>query len=92
MNTRRTLSAVAIAFFIALSVSYVLCIAGGVLFGWSMYQVWMPLLPGFTWPVSAQGFLIGLMWLLFYSVYIPVLLLLPYNYFVKRYSEDASVR
>jgi hypothetical protein len=44
---------------IVLVVNYVLCIAAGLLFGWTMYQVWMPLLPGFTWPLTVKGFLMG---------------------------------
>lgn len=29
-----------------------------------MYEVWTPLLPGFTWPLTVGGFLLGLVWLL----------------------------
>ncbi len=60
-------------------VSYVLCIAGDLLFGWTMYQAWMPLLPGFTWPLTAGGFLLGLLWLVLYSLYLGVLIVIPYN-------------
>jgi hypothetical protein len=54
------------------------------LFGWTMYQAWMPLLPGFTWPLTVKGFLVGLLWLVGYSLYGAVLLVLPYNYLVRR--------
>ncbi len=76
--------ATAIALLIALVVSYVLCITGDLLFGWTMYQVWMPLLPGFTWPLTAGGFLVGLLWLVGYRLYVAALLVLPYNYLVRR--------
>jgi hypothetical protein len=76
--------ATALTLLIALVVSYVLCIAVDLLFNWTMYQVWMPLLPGFTWPLSVGGFLIGLLWLVGYSVYGAAILVLPYNFFVRR--------
>lgn len=76
--------ALAITLVIALVVSYVLCIAGDLLFGWTMYQAWQPLLPGFTWPLTVGGFFIGLLWLVGYSLYIAALIAFPYNYFVQR--------
>jgi len=84
MNATINFRAVAFTLLIALVVSYVLCIAGDLLFDWTMYQAWMPLLPGFTWPLTAGGFLAGLLWLVGYSVYGAALLVLPYNYFVRR--------
>ncbi|MDO8754081.1 MAG: hypothetical protein Q7J80_09335 [Anaerolineales bacterium] len=42
------------------------------------------LLPGFAWPLTAGGFLIGLLWLIRYSLYAAALIALPYNYFVQR--------
>ena len=41
---------------IVLGVSYVLCIIAAWIFGWKMYQAWKPLLPGFVWPVTIDGF------------------------------------
>jgi len=76
--------ATAITLLIVLVVSYVLCLGGDLLFGWTMYQAWMPLLPGFTWPLTVQGFLLGLLWLVGYSLYGAVLVVLPYNYLVRR--------
>lgn len=73
-------------FLIALTVSYLLCIAGDLLFGWTMYQAWAPLLPGFTWPLTAGGFLIGLLWLAGYSLYAAALIALPYNFLIGRRS------
>lgn len=76
--------ATAITLLIVLVVSYVLCIAAGLLFDWTMYQAWMPLVPGFTWPLTVKGFLLGLLWLVGYSLYGAVLVVLPYNYLVRR--------
>lgn len=76
--------ALAITLFIVLVTSYVLCTIGDLLFGWTMYQAWAPLLPGFTWPLTAGGFVIGLLWLLGYSVYLAALIAFPYNYFIQR--------
>lgn len=76
--------ALTITLLIAFAASYVLCIAGDLLFGWTMYQAWAPLLPGFTWPLTIGGFLIGLLWLVGYSLYAAALIAFPYNYFVRR--------
>jgi len=84
MKATISFRALTIALFIALSISYVLCIVGDLLLGWTMYQAWAPLLPGFTWPLTFGGFLIGLLWLVGYSLYIAALIALPYNYFVRR--------
>jgi hypothetical protein len=73
-----------IALLILFTVSYVLCIAGDLLFGWTMYQAWMPLLPGFTWPLTASGFLLGLLWILGYSIFVAVMIVFPYNYFTAK--------
>ena len=84
MNTGLRFRPVAITLFIALTVSYLLCIAGDLLFGWTMYAIWSPLLPGFTWPLTASGFTIGLLWLVAYSVYIAALIVWPYNYLTRQ--------
>lgn len=76
--------ALTITLLIAFAASYVLCIAGDLLFDWTMYQAWAPLLPGFTWPLAIGGFLIGLLWLVGYSLYAAALIAFPYNYFVRR--------
>jgi hypothetical protein len=73
----------AITLFVALSVSFVLCIVGDLLFGWTMYVAWAPLLPGFAWPLTAGGFLIGLLWLVGYSLYGAALIVFPYNYLIR---------
>ncbi|MFQ5401587.1 MAG: hypothetical protein ACE5E7_18570 [Anaerolineae bacterium] len=73
--------AVSLTLLIGLSVSYVLCIAGGLIFDWRMYESWAPLLPGFTWPLTIGGFLAGLLWIGGYSLYFAALIVFPYNYF-----------
>jgi hypothetical protein len=60
--------------------SYLLCIAGDLLFGWTMYQAWAPLLPGFRWPLTFGGFSLGLLWLVVYAAYLPLVFVVPYNY------------
>ena len=70
--------------FVALYVSFVLCILAGILFGWSMYEAWIPLLPGFNWPVTPGGFLVGSLWILGYSIYFAALFVYPYNYIVRK--------
>jgi hypothetical protein len=84
MKSKISFRVLAVTLLIALVVSYVLCIVGDLLFGWTMYQVWAPLLPGFTWPLTFAGFLVGLIWLVGYSLYVAALIALPYNYFIRR--------
>lgn len=86
MTRKLDFRAFALTLFIAGLVSYILCIVGDLLFGWTMYQIWAPLMPGFTWPLTPQGFLIGLVWLVLYSFYIAALIVWPYNLFVQRES------
>jgi hypothetical protein len=69
---------------VALVVSYMVCIAGDLFLGWTMYQVWAPLLPGFAWPLTAAGFIIGLLWLVAYAAWIPLVFVVHYNYLIKR--------
>lgn len=84
MKASFSFRAVTITLLLALAISYVLCILGDLLLGWTMYETWMPLLPGFTWPLTAGGFLIGLLWLVGYSVYGAAILVLPYNYLIRQ--------
>jgi hypothetical protein len=88
MESKISFRALTLTLLIILLTSYVLCIAGGLLFGWSMYQAWAPLLPGFTWPLTFRGFLIGLLWLVGYSLYGAALIAFPYNYFTRRKSSS----
>lgn len=73
-----------ITLFVALFVSCLLCIAAGILFGWTMYETWVPLLAGFPSTLTAVGFLIGLLWLVVYSLYGAALFVFPYNHLTWR--------
>ncbi len=84
MKATLSFRALAITLLIALILSYVICIVGDLLFGWTMYQAWAPLLPGFAWPLTVGGFVIGLVWLVLYSLYLAALIAFPYNYIVGR--------
>ncbi|MCF6277498.1 MAG: hypothetical protein L3J16_01955 [Anaerolineales bacterium] len=84
MNTKIDFRALTMTLIITLTVSYILCILGDLLFGWTMYQVWLPLLPGFTWPLSPEGFTIGLVWVIGYGIYLAALITFPYNFLVAR--------
>ena len=86
MSTKLDFRALSLTLLAAGLVSYILCIAGDLLFGWSMYRTWAPLLPGFTWPLTPAGFLIGLIWLVLYSLYGTALIVWPYNLLARRTS------
>ncbi len=86
MYNKLDFQAFVLTLFIACLVSYILCIAGDLLFNWSMYQIWMPLMPGFTWPLTPSGIIFGLIWLVVYSLYGAALIVLPYNLFLRRKS------
>jgi len=59
-----------------------LCPAFGV--HYTMYKAWIPLLPGFVWPVTPGGFLVGSLEVIGYSIYFGILIVYPYNYFLKK--------
>ncbi len=84
MKSKISFRALTMTLLVAFFVSYVLCIAGALLFGWAMPQAWGPLLTGFTWPLTLGGFLIGLVWIVIYSFYVAALIAFPYNYFVAK--------
>lgn len=84
MRPSLSFRAVALTLLVAVVTSYVLCILGDLFLGWTMYKAWSPLLPGFTWPLTAGGFVIGLVWLVAYSLYGAAILVLPYNYLMQQ--------
>ena len=98
VNSQLDLKATICTLFTALFASFVLCILAGILFGWTMYKAWIPLLPGFVWPVTPGGFLVGSLWVIGYknglwffpffvigySIYFGILIVYPYNYFLKK--------
>jgi len=55
-----------------------------ILFSLDFNRWWQSLLPGFTWPLIPGGFLIGLLWLVGYSVYVAIIIAVPYNFFVQQ--------
>ncbi len=84
MNLRRKIKYVALTIFIATSFTYILCIVGDLIFGWRMYEIWGPLLPGFEWPLTFGGLTIGLIWLAGYSIYTSAVLLAPYYLLTRK--------
>lgn len=84
MKATLSFRALALTLFIALTVSYLLCLAADLWFGFRTLQALAPFLPGFTWPLTTGGFLIGLLWIAVCSVYSAALIVFPYNYLVKR--------
>ncbi len=69
--------AAAIGLAFAFALTYVLCLLGDVLFGWTMYRVWAGLFPGFA--LDPLGFLVGLVESIVYGVYAAIILIVPYN-------------
>jgi hypothetical protein len=49
-----------------------------------MYEVWGPLLPGFEWPLTFGGLVIGLLWIAGYSIYTAAILLVPYYLLTRK--------
>ncbi|MFP3854424.1 MAG: hypothetical protein ACLFWD_09050 [Anaerolineales bacterium] len=84
MSERFPFSAVFKATLFGLVVSYLVCLAGDLIFGWTMYEVWAPLLPGFEWPLTVPGFLLGLVWLVVYAGFLQLVFLLPFNYLMSK--------
>lgn len=67
------------------SISYLLCIAFGLLAPaeMRMYEAWAPLLPGFEW-LTVSGFIFGLIGAYLYGWYIAVVFAPLYRFFSKR--------
>jgi uncharacterized protein DUF5676 len=67
-----------------LAVTFVLCVLFGLLFpSATMYQVWLPLLPGVSW-ISWPSALLGLVESFAYGWYIAVIFIPVLNYFTKK--------
>jgi len=84
MKATLSFRAVGLALAFALVVSYVLCILADLVLGWEMYRAWAPLLPGFAWPLTVGGFVVGLVESILYGFYAAPVFVLPYNYLVQR--------
>tara|TARA_R110002051_G_scaffold281373_2_gene342994 strand:- start:759 stop:989 length:231 start_codon:yes stop_codon:yes gene_type:complete len=71
---------------ILLSLSFALCVVFGLIFpSATMYQAWLPLLPGVSW-ISWQGALLGLAESFAYGWYIAVIFVPAWNFFSRRAS------
>ena len=69
-----------------LVVSYVFCVAYDLAFGQRMYEIWLKLLPGFTW-LTWQSFVLGLVETFIYGIYFSLVFVPLYNYFQSRFSR-----
>lgn len=70
-----------------LSLSYVLCIIFDLWFPeYSMYQVWSPFLPGFSW-ISVPSFFLGLVEAFAYGWYIALVFGPLYNVISRRFDH-----
>ena len=66
-----------------LSLGFVICVLFGLLFAWAtMYQLWLPLLPGVTW-ITWPGVLVGLAESFAYGWFVALILVPAWNYFSK---------
>lgn len=70
------------------AVTYVFCVAYDLLLHQQMYEVWLKLLPGFTW-ITVQSFLLGLLEAFAYGVYFGLVFAPLYN-FVAMASEQRN--
>ncbi len=67
-----------------LALSFALCVVFGLLFpGATMYQAWLPLLPGVTW-ISWASAILGLAESFAYGWYIAVIFVPTFNFFSRR--------
>lgn len=66
-----------------LAVTYVFCVLYDLAFDQRMYEVWLKLLPGFTW-ISWTSFLLGLIETFFYGIYFGLVFAPLYNFFHGR--------
>ena len=70
-----------------LSLSFVVCVIFGLIFpSASMYQVWLPLLPGVAW-ISWSSVLLGVVETFAYGWYIAIIFVPLYNFFLPRVSS-----
>ena len=86
MSKKLDFQALSLTLFIAGLITFILCIAGDLIFDWSMYQLWMLLMPGFTWTLTMSGIIFALIWLIAYSLHFAAIIVFPYNLFVERKS------
>ncbi len=65
------------------AITYVFCVLYDLLFGQHMYEVWLKLLPGFTW-LTWQSFILGLIESFLYGIYVGMVYAPLYNFFCSR--------
>ncbi len=79
---------VALSVSIFLAMTYILCVAYGLIFHeYAMYKAWETLLPGFSW-LTWTTFLIGLVETILYGIYVALVFVPLYNFFQRRYGHD----
>ncbi|KRS14864.1 MULTISPECIES: DUF5676 family membrane protein [Pseudomonadota] len=67
-----------------LAISFVLCVIFGLIFpAATMYQAWLPLLPGVTW-ISWPSVFLGLVESFAYGWYIAVIFVPAFNFFSRK--------
>lgn len=70
-----------------LAVSYLICVAYDLAFDQRMYEVWLKLLPGFTW-LTWPSFLLGLIETFLYGIYIGLVYVPLHNFFTDQFSRQ----
>lgn len=66
-----------------LAITYAFCVAYDLAFGAQMYEVWLKLLPGFTW-ITWPSFFLGLLESFLYGIYFGLVFVPLYNFFHGR--------
>lgn len=80
-HTKIRIFPVGMALGLLLSLSFVFCVIFGLIFpGATMYQAWLPLLPGVAW-ISWSSALLGLVETFAYGWYIAIIFVPLYNFF-----------
>jgi len=83
-SPRLSIYAIGMSVGLFLLISFALCVAFGLLFpGATMYQSWMPLLPGVSW-ISWPSFFLGLVETFAYGWFVAVFFVPLFNYFSAR--------
>ena len=72
-----------------LVISYLLCVAYDLAFDQRMYEVWLKLLPGFTW-LTWPSFFLGLVETFLYGIYIGLIFAPLYNFFTDRFYRSGA--
>ena len=72
-----------------LAITYVFCVVYDLAFGQRMYEVWLRLLPGFTW-ITWPSFFLGLVESFAYGIYVGLVFTPLYNFFYSRSAERAA--